>query len=110
MEYVDSIAQGRVWTGKRAIDLRLADKEGGLQDAIKEAANLAGLKEYKVRTYPEPPTLLEYILQQYPTELVSTKMKNDVGEDGYALYQQIKQLKTSTGEIKAMIPFTFNIK
>ena len=110
MAYVDSIAQGRVWTGKRAIELRLADKQGGLQDAIKEAASLSGLKEYKIRTYPEPQTLLEYILQQYPDDLVSTKMKDEVGEDGYSLYQQIKQMKTSSGEIKAMIPFTFNIK
>ena len=37
-------------------------------------------------------------------------MKDEVGEDGYSLYQQIKQMKTSSGEIKAMIPFTFNIK
>ena len=110
MQYVDSIAQGRVWTGKRAIALGLADKQGGLQDAIKEAALLSGVKEYRIRTYPEPKSVLEYLLQQYPAELSSSKMKNEIGEDGYAVYKQIKQLKTSSGEIKTMIPFTFNIK
>ncbi|RYY15669.1 MAG: signal peptide peptidase SppA, partial [Chitinophagaceae bacterium] len=44
MEMVDSIGQGRVWSGKRALGLGLVDKLGGLQDALAAAAALAKLK------------------------------------------------------------------
>lgn len=109
MEYVDSIAQGRVWTGKRAIRLGLADAEGGLDEAIQEAIKVSGLKEYRLKIYPEPKSILEYLTEQYPLELVSSKMENELGKDGYQLYQKIKDLKSSNGETKAIMPFTFTI-
>ncbi|MDN4754093.1 signal peptide peptidase SppA [Porphyromonadaceae bacterium W3.11] len=46
--HVDSVGQGRVWLGSRAIDLGLVDKLGGLQMAIEEAARLAELDSYRV--------------------------------------------------------------
>ena len=49
---VDSIAQGRVWSGKKALEIGLVDKLGDLSDAIARAAELANLKEYKV-FFPE---------------------------------------------------------
>jgi protease IV len=45
---VDKIAQGRVWSGKKAMELGLVDKIGGLSDAIKSAAKLAGMENYDV--------------------------------------------------------------
>ncbi|MEO1013797.1 MAG: signal peptide peptidase SppA [Pseudomonadota bacterium] len=45
-DYIDSIGQGRVWIGERALDLRLVDKIGGIDEAIESAARLAGLDEY----------------------------------------------------------------
>ena len=48
IEYVDSIAQGRVWTGSRAKQLGLVDQIGGLQEAIAEAIKLAKVKEYRI--------------------------------------------------------------
>jgi len=45
-EQVDAIAQGRVWSGKQAKNLGLVDKLGSLADAIKSAANLAGIDKY----------------------------------------------------------------
>lgn len=110
LDYVDSIAQGRVWTGKRAIKLGLADAEGGLEDAIREAIKLSGLKEYKLKTYPEPKSLLEYISEQYPGDLVSSKIENELGKDGYQLYKKMKELQSSKGDIKTMMPFTFTIR
>lgn len=47
-DYVDSIAQGRVWIAKTAKDLKLVDNLGGLDDAIAAAASRAGLEEYDV--------------------------------------------------------------
>jgi protease-4 len=109
LDYVDSIAQGRVWTGKRAIKLGLADAEGGLEDAIREAVKLSGLKEYKLKTYPEPKSLLEYLSEQYPGDLVSSKMENELGKENYQLYKKIKEFKSSNGDIKTMMPFTFTL-
>ncbi len=49
---VDSVGQGRVWTGQRAIEKGLVDELGGLDRAIEIAADLADISEYKVVEYP----------------------------------------------------------
>ena len=46
--YVDSIGQGRVWIGSTALDLKLVDKLGGLDEAVASAAARAGLESYDV--------------------------------------------------------------
>lgn len=60
---VDSIGQGRVWSGVSAIEIGLVDQLGTLQDAIDCAARRAELDEYVVRTYPEQKSLEEKIMQ-----------------------------------------------
>ena len=60
---VDSIAQGRVWTGQQALNLKLVDQLGSLNDAIAKAAKLAKTKEYGVDSYPTPLTWLEQLQQ-----------------------------------------------
>ena len=45
---IHKIAQGRVWTGEKALQLGLVDELGDLNDAIKSAATLAGISDYKV--------------------------------------------------------------
>ncbi len=47
-DYVDSVGQGRVWIGKTALDLKLVDKLGDLDDATAAAAARAGLESYDV--------------------------------------------------------------
>ncbi len=56
---IDEIAGGRVYTGAQALDLGLIDKIGGLEDAIKFAAQRAGLGEYDIRVIPEPPSIFD---------------------------------------------------
>lgn len=56
---IDEIAGGRVYTGSQAIDLGLADKLGGVQDAIKAAAKAAGVGDYVVVTLPAPMSLFQ---------------------------------------------------
>ena len=51
--YIETIAQGRVWTGHEGLGLGLVDEIGGLDDAIAYAAKQANLKEYKLKAYPE---------------------------------------------------------
>ncbi len=109
MDYVDSIAQGRVWTGSRAKQLGLVDEIGGLQDAIAEAVKLAKLKEFRIKTYPEPKSFIDQILNQYPTDLTETSIKKELGIELYSLMKRIQQLKTGNGEIQTRIPFEFSI-
>ena len=62
METVEEIAQGRVWSGKDAVDIGLVDSLGGLNEAIASAAELAKLKKYNLVNYPKFDNDLESIL------------------------------------------------
>jgi len=109
IEYVDSIAQGRVWTGSRAKQLGLVDQLGGLQEAIAEAVKLAKVKEYRIKKYPESKSFVDQILNQYPTDLTETSLKKELGMELYSMMKRIQQLKADKGEIQTRIPFEFSI-
>lgn len=109
MDYVDSIAQGRVWTGKRAIELKLADQLGGLDAAIAEAVKLTGVKEYRVKSYPEPKSFFEYIMNSYPDQFTRSSLKKELGAEEYEIYLRLKELKNDRGEVKARMPFELSI-
>lgn len=59
--FVDEIGQGRIWTGKQALDLGLVDMLGSLDTAVEIAAEMADLEEgqYRIRRIPRPKTFLE---------------------------------------------------
>ena len=61
---VHEIAQGQVWTGKKALQLGLVDELGDLNDAIIEAAELANLSEYMVDYQRKPLTVYEQFLSE----------------------------------------------
>ena len=49
LEEADEVAQGRVWTGKEALENGLVDSLGSLEDAINIAADLAEIEDYRIR-------------------------------------------------------------
>jgi protease-4 len=51
-ESVDSIGQGRVWSGSSAMKIGLVDEMGGLKDAIAGAAKLANISSFSIRELP----------------------------------------------------------
>lgn len=61
-EYVDSIAQGRVWAGKDALEIKLADEKATVLEAVKYAAERAGLKEYRIQMVPEVKSMFQQIM------------------------------------------------
>ena len=61
-EQVDEIAQGRVWLASDAIKIKLVDKLGSLDDAVKKAADLAKIKEYHTASYPAEPSWFEALM------------------------------------------------
>jgi protease-4 len=108
--YVDSIAQGRVWTGVRASKIGLVDKVGGLDEAIRSAAKLAKMKEYNVSEYPEPKSLFDDLFGPYMNNASASVMEKELGAENVKLFKQVKRLKESFGIIQARLPFEWNWK
>jgi len=108
--YIDSIGQGRVWTGARALELGLVDRLGGLDDAIACAARMAKVTDYRLREYPEPHNVLEMIFGGYEKDATQSAMKKELGEDGMKTYQAIKRVKQMVGVTQARLPFEFTIE
>jgi protease-4 len=108
--YIDSIGQGRVWSGSRALELGLVDRLGGLDDAIACAARMAKVSDFRLREYPEPHNVLEMIFGDYEKDATQSAMKNELGEDGMKTYQTIKRVKQMVGVTQARLPFEMTIE
>ncbi|WP_417786083.1 signal peptide peptidase SppA [Tenacibaculum sp.] len=110
-EQVNEIAQGRVWTGKEAIENGLVDQLGGLNDAIKVAAELAEVQNFRVRNYPNYKTDLKEALKFSPFIKASKEeiLKETLGDENYQLYYNLQKMKNLKG-IQARIPFVFQVK
>lgn len=108
--YVETIAQGRVWTGLQAKNIGLVDVYGGLQAAINAAAKKAGLKEYTIKEYPRYGGLLERILGVNKNDEVQTTIKKELGIEYYNVYKQLQNIKQMTNGAQARLPFEFVIK
>lgn len=111
---VDSIAQGRVWAGKDAVKIGLVDKLGGLDAAIKHAASLAKITEYKTETYPEYNKTFEDMLRGLTggVSMFQSRealIKEQIGEEGYQVIEQIRRAKQQRG-IQALMPFELTIQ
>jgi protease-4 len=104
---VDSIGQGRVWSGTSALSIGLVDEIGGLKDAIKGAANLAGIHNYSIRELPvyEDPYLR--ILSQLSGEVRINILKKELGES-VKYYNMVQELKDMSG-IQARLPYFVEI-
>ncbi|OJV52222.1 MAG: signal peptide peptidase SppA [Bacteroidetes bacterium 43-16] len=111
INYVDSIGQGRVWTGKRALDLKLVDGMGGLERAIKAAANLAGLESYRVVTYPRATSDMERLLKlmnssQAQGDLMSRAfLQNELGNPAINAWTQLSLMLKHPKTIWTILPF-----
>jgi protease IV len=108
--YVDSIAQGRIWSGSRALQLGLVDRLGGLQDAIDCAARMAKVSDYKLREYPEPENIFSRLFGNYSQNARAKAIKEELGAEGFKTYQSIKRAKQLVGVTQARLPFEFSIQ
>ncbi|WP_396167799.1 signal peptide peptidase SppA [Flavobacterium sp.] len=107
---VDSIGQGRVWSGSQALKIGLVDKIGGLDAAIKEAASLSKTKKYSTQNFPEYEKDMNDIFKSLPfAKSKESFIKEELGEETYRLMQQIKKVQTRKG-IQAMMPFEITIQ
>lgn len=107
--YIDSIAQGRVWTGKRGIGVGIVDRTGTLQDAVDCAARMANIYNYQTKEYPEQKTWLEELTDQsFSAQSKQKALIKEIGVDQYNLLQQVKQLKQISGTPQSRLPFTMD--
>ena len=92
---VDSLGQGRVWSGVDAKNIGLIDDYGGLQYAIDEAARMAGIENYKVIEYPETKHPLTQIMESFGKSKMQKAMKNQVGPyfNHFITWQNLTQIK-----------------
>ena len=105
---VDSIGQGRVWTGIDALKINLVDEIGGLNDAIAFAAKKANLKDYKLIELPKLINQLDEILGQKESELETRIIKKQLGPT-YLYFKQLQQVSNLIG-IQARLPFEILVK
>jgi protease-4 len=105
--YIDSIGQGRVWSGHEALKNGLVDKLGGINDAIVSASIKAKLKDFKVVEYPSQKDPLKSFLDQSGEDVQAHFVKQELGES-YLYYKQLKSVLRATG-IQARLPYDFII-
>jgi protease-4 len=110
IDYIDSIAQGRVWSGTMGQSLGLVDRIGCLQDAIDCAARMAKTNNYRLLEYPEPKGFLDRLLGSYRHSASVKAIKEELGEDGYRTYMQIRRVKTLVGTTQTRLPFDLVIE
>ena len=109
---VDKIAQGRVWTGTEALNIRLADQVGTIEDAIHWAAlsieGVTSMDEVSVEGYPKPLTNLEMILQS----IEKTGEQNILaGTPFKGIAEAFSEWNSSqTGKVYARMPYEIVIR
>ena len=106
-ESVDAIGQGRVWSGTNAMAINLIDAYGGLEQAIKGAAELAEMEDYRLYELPEIKAPLEQLLEELETGFSTSIMKYTLGDE-YKHYKAINDIKHLKG-IQVRMPYQFTI-
>jgi protease-4 len=104
---VDSIGQGRVWSGTSAIKIGLVDEIGGLKAAIKGAADLAGVDSYSIRELPVLEDPYTRILSQLTGEVKMSILKKELGES-VRYFNMVQDIRDLNG-IQARLPYFIDI-
>jgi protease-4 len=107
VEEVYKIAEGRVWPGTTAKDIELVDEFGGLYDAIDEAAEMAGLEEYRLLSWPKQQDPITQMIEEITGQKQTSILKSELGPL-YPYYESLKTMSEMEG-IQARLPFEFTI-
>lgn len=101
--FVDSIAQGRVWSGTNAIEIGLVDELGGIEKAIAYAAEKAKLNTYSIEEYPEQEDIFESLFKTETQEYYAkTLIKENMG-NAYQYLEAIDRINRIEG-VQALMP------
>ncbi|MFO0435361.1 MAG: signal peptide peptidase SppA, partial [Sphingobacteriaceae bacterium] len=100
---VDSIGQGRVWSGTDALRIKLVDELGGLPEAIAYAAKQAKLKEYKVTDLPTQKNPLDELLGKVEADAETRLIKKHLGEN-YMYLKHVQNVIKAKG-VQVRMPY-----
>lgn len=104
--YIESIAQGHVYTGTQGLNIGLVDEIGGLDQAIAYAVKQANLKDYRIKLYPEEKSFQDQLIEGFG-DAKQDWVRSEVGEEQYRIYMTIKALSTYSG-VQMRMPMEFN--
>lgn len=93
---VDSIGQGRVWTGINAKKIGLVDEIGGLNDAIAAAVEAADLEDYRIIELPEQEDPFEKMVKEFSNEVRVQVLGQEIGKAEH-YYRNIKSVIGTRG-------------
>lgn len=108
MAQVEAIAQGHVYTGEDALKIKLVDELGGLDKAVKKAAQLAKIENYHTVSYPSPVNWFDQIFgENVQDNYLNEQLYTSLG----IFYQPFSILRTINQQsaIQARLPYIINI-
>ncbi|HHP7241096.1 MAG TPA: signal peptide peptidase SppA [Cyclobacteriaceae bacterium] len=106
LDKLRDIAGGRVWTGEQAKENGLVDVLGGFNDAVDLAADMADLKEYRLKYYPQQKPFIQALITQFE----EMSLGYFVQQYEIAKYvERIKFLQSLEG-VQALMPYTIEIQ
>ena len=111
VEQVEKIAQGRVWLGTDAKNIKLVDGLGGLDDAVAKAAQLAKVKDYHTEQYPLPSSWIDQLLNAATGAqgtYLDEQLRLTLGEY-YTPFMWLRRINEHE-PIQAALPYLPNIK
>jgi protease IV len=106
--YINSIGQGRVWTGTQAIKIGLVDRLGNINDAVKCAAKMAHLKNYTLEAFPEQKSIFSKFGNNMSEQMRVKAVKSELGEN-YRYYEQIKSVTQMMRTPQMRMPYDVEI-
>ena len=108
LEELCKIAEGRVWTGSMAKELKLVDELGGLDTAIQLAAQLGKVKDYNLQTYPAKEDFLTQLLNTRTDRYIHSQLQETFGEyyQGFEWLRHVEQ----SDRLQARLPFNMRIQ
>ena len=105
--FVDSIGQGRVWSGENGKLNGLVDEFGGLNDAVKLAAAKAKIQHYRIKELPKQKDTFEELMKSFSTRMQNSILESKLGET-YHLWENFSRESRANG-IYARMPYDLEI-
>ena len=110
LEAVEDIAQGRVWTGKQALENGLVDGLGGMDQALAAAARLAEIEEYNLISYPKiEPEFEDFISVMGPFSRLEEKLLTNYPKE-ISLFLTSLLGQENRANVELRLPYTVEIK
>jgi protease-4 len=104
---VDSVGQGRVWSGEDALEIGLVDLLGGIDDAIEIAAGMAEVDNYRVIEYPVQKDPFEQMIKELSGQGEEVFLKHRLGQY-YEYVKDVEELMQMEG-VQARMPYQLYI-